>query len=66
MPEKDGIDTIIEMRASDPAVRIIAMSGVAKSDTLLEIARMYKADRVIKKPFQSEEIIAAVRAVLGG
>jgi DNA-binding response OmpR family regulator len=66
MPEKDGIDTIIEMRASDPAVRIIAMSGVAKSDTLLEIARMYKADRVIKKPFQSEEIIAVVRAVLGG
>jgi hypothetical protein len=39
------------------------MSGVAKSDTLLEIARMYKADLAIKKPFQSEDILAALRTV---
>ena len=65
MPEKDGIDTIIEMRASDPAVKIIAMSGVAKSDTLLEIAKMYRADLAIKKPFKSEDILSALRMVLG-
>ena len=65
MPEKDGIDAIIEMRGSDTHAKFIAMSGVAKSDTLLEIARMYNADRVIKKPFQSEDILTAVSRVLG-
>jgi DNA-binding response OmpR family regulator len=66
MPEKDGIDAIIEMRAADAKARIIAMSGVAKSDRLLEIARIYNADRVIKKPFESEEILTAVRQALQG
>jgi CheY-like chemotaxis protein len=63
MPEKDGIDAIIEMRGADTHAKFIAMSGVAKSDTLLEIARIYKADRVIKKPFQSEDILTAVSRV---
>ncbi len=65
MPEKDGIDTIIEMRDRDADTRIIAMSGVARSETLLEIAKMYKADRVIKKPFQSDDLLSALREVLG-
>jgi len=64
MPEKDGIDTIIEMRDTYPSLRIIAMSGVAKSDRLLEIAKMYRADLVIKKPFTSEDILDALRQVL--
>ncbi|MBD3243016.1 MAG: response regulator [Chitinivibrionales bacterium] len=65
MPEKDGIDTIIEMRDKEADARIIAMSGVARSETLLEIAKMYKADMAIKKPFQSDELLAALREVLG-
>lgn len=65
MPEKDGIDTIIEMRDKVPDARIIAMSGVARSETLLEIAKMYKADRVIQKPFQTDELLTALRDVLG-
>jgi len=65
MPEKDGIDAIIEMRGADAHAKFIAMSGVAKSDTLLEIARIYSADRVIKKPFLSEDILSAVARVLG-
>jgi two-component system chemotaxis response regulator CheY len=64
MPQKDGIDAIIDMRAIDPKVRIVAMSGVAKSDRLLEIARMYKADRVIKKPFQSPDILKTISELL--
>lgn len=64
MPQKDGIDAIIEMRAFNPRARIIAMSGVAKSDRLLEIARMYNADRVIKKPFQSQDMLETVKSVL--
>lgn len=64
MPLKDGIDAIIEMRAFNPKARFIAMSGVARSDRLLEIAKMYNADRAIKKPFQSGEILTAVSELL--
>jgi len=64
MPQKDGIDAIIEMREARPEAKIIAMSGVARSERLLEIAQMYKADRVIKKPFQSDDILTAIRDVL--
>jgi two-component system, chemotaxis family, chemotaxis protein CheY len=64
MPEKDGIEAIIEMRAVKPNAKIIAMSGVARSERLLEIAQMYRADRVIKKPFESEEFLTAVREML--
>ena len=65
MPLKDGIDAIIEMRAANAHARFIAMSGVARSDRLLEIAKMYNADRAIKKPFQGQELLAAVKELLG-
>ncbi len=65
MPHKDGIDAIIEMRDTHPSVKIIAMSGVAKSGTLLEIAKLYRADIALKKPFTSEDILGAVESVLG-
>lgn len=64
MPEKDGIDTMIEMRKLDADIRIIAMSGVSKSDTLLDIAKMYKADLALKKPFQSDDLLNALRTLL--
>ncbi len=61
MPEKDGIDTIIEMRQLNPPVAIVAMSGVSSSDKLLRLATAFDADVTIKKPFTVDELVAAVK-----
>ncbi len=61
MPEKDGIDTIIEMRQLNPPVAIVAMSGVSSSDKLLKLATAFDADVTIKKPFTVDELLVAVK-----
>ena len=64
MPEKDGVETIIEIRQLKPPVGIIAMSGVDSKDKLLRLATAFEADRVIKKPFKRKELVSAVLDVL--
>ena len=66
MPEKDGIETIISVRDSNPSTKIIAISGVEKSERLLEIAQMYKADASLKKPFDNDVLLETIKKVLGG
>lgn len=66
MPEKDGIETIISVRDSNPSTKIIAISGVEKNERLLEIAQMYKADASLKKPFDNDVLLETIKKVLGG
>jgi DNA-binding response OmpR family regulator len=70
MPDKDGIETIVELRASDPDIRIVAMSGGAGIDNpridLLGDAKMLGAMLTIDKPFTPAEVIAVVRRALKG
>jgi DNA-binding response OmpR family regulator len=66
MPEKEGLETIREMRRIKPDLKIIAMSGGGKvsADNYLEIARIFGASKIIEKPFTQKEIISAVRELL--
>ena len=64
MPEKDGIDAIIEMRRIFPPVPIVAMSGVDSHDMLLKIANMIHADATVKKTFSLQELMTAVERAL--
>jgi CheY-like chemotaxis protein len=52
MPNKDGLETIMELRRRDSAVRILAISGGGSMgvDTLLKPARIFGADRTLSKP----------------
>lgn len=66
MPEKEGLETIMELRRKLGAKKIIAMSGgghMAPSD-YLRIARQMGATRIIAKPFSNEAMIAVVAEVL--
>jgi CheY-like chemotaxis protein len=66
MPEKEGIETILEIRKEHPAAKIIAVSGggrVGNAD-FLAMAKSLGAVAVIAKPFRSEELIDHVRACL--
>ena len=68
MPEKDGLETIMELRRLDPAVKIIAMSGGGRSlgpgERYLESARTFGALRVLSKPFSASALLKAVSDVL--
>jgi len=63
IPEKDGLETISELRRGYPRVKIIAISagGRNRPEGYLELARQIGADRVLVKPFGSWEILGAVR-----
>jgi two-component system chemotaxis response regulator CheY len=62
MPAKDGLETIREIVKQSPAVKIIAMSGGGTFGIdLLEIAGVLGATKVMRKPFQSRELLDAVK-----
>jgi CheY-like chemotaxis protein len=65
MPEKEGIETIVDIRRNYPDIKIIAMSGGADvgSMPVLQLAEMVGADRVLKKPFRTSEIVEAIESL---
>jgi DNA-binding NtrC family response regulator len=67
MPEKEGLETIREMKRVSPDLKIIAMSGGGKvsADNYLEIAKIFGASKVIEKPFTQQEMVSAVRELMG-
>ena len=66
MPEKEGISTIIDLKAEFPDLRIIAMSGGGDFEPYgyLDIAIRVGADRTLPKPFSREELLEAVNDAL--
>lgn len=66
MPDKEGLETIREIRQNDPGVRIIAMSGGGRNGNIdyLRMASMFGAQQVVDKPFAHREILEAVRRLL--
>ncbi|MEW5900924.1 MAG: response regulator [Acidobacteriota bacterium] len=67
MPEKEGIETIVELVRTYPSVKIIAISGggVGDAEAYLQGARILGAQRVLKKPFSREELLKAVSELTG-
>ena len=60
MPNREGIETIREIRLRFPDVRILAMSGggsKASSTDFLELAYALGADDVLAKPFRMAELL---------
>lgn len=66
MPDKDGLETICEIRMDHPDMRIIAISGggVRTGHDYLLAAKTFGADDILYKPFRSCEITAAARKLL--
>jgi CheY-like chemotaxis protein len=68
MPEKDGIDVILEMKNVAAKPKIIAMSGGGQKGLLdwHSAALSLGADRVLLKPFDPPTFLLTVQEVLGG
>ena len=67
MPDKEGIETIIELKRDHPEVKIIAISGGGRTRNLdfLDLAKRYGADVILAKPFSEDELLGALGEVLG-
>jgi CheY-like chemotaxis protein len=67
MPDKDGAETIRELRALDPGVRVVAMSGghrICPGLDLVRLARGLGAEEGLRKPFGRLALVAAVERAL--
>jgi YesN/AraC family two-component response regulator len=66
MPEKEGIEIIIELKRDYPDVKIIAISGGGRinPDDYLDIAKKLGANRIFAKPVERKELLHAVRELL--
>jgi CheY-like chemotaxis protein len=67
MPEKEGLETIIELRRDHPDLAVIAISGGARGSdrTYLGAAELCGADRVFDKPIAPATLLTAVREIVG-
>ena len=67
MPEKEGIETIMELRSIDPLVKIIAISGGGRinPDDYLNWARRFGVKHTFTKPVNREQLLEAINELMG-
>lgn len=67
MPRKDGIETILSLRASRQNAPIIAMSAgwLGGTRSCLPLAEKLGACRTLAKPFERQTLLDTVRSALG-
>lgn len=66
MPDKGGLETIVDLRKTNPNVKIIAISGASAGGQrkILDWATKMGADRTFCKPFVSGDIKNAIKDLL--
>ena len=66
MPHKEGLETIIDLRNEFPDLKIIAISGGSRDsrENYLKTAELCGASRIFHKPFDNNELLAAVEELL--
>ena len=67
MPEKEGIETLIDIKQADQSIRVLVISGGgrdAEQIMYLEQAEMLGADATLAKPFLTSELKQAVNRLL--
>ncbi len=66
MPEKEGLELIMELKRDFPEVKIIAVSGGGRRrpEEYLVAAKHLGVQRTLAKPFTQEEILKAVQDLL--
>ncbi|MBM3163713.1 MAG: response regulator [Chlorobi bacterium] len=62
MPEKEGVETIRDIRKISPSTKIIAISGggICMPENYLNLAMIMGADASISKPFGRKELLDAI------
>lgn len=65
MPNKEGMETISELKRTYPEIRIVAMSGQNWSGftSYLDMASRLGAHAVLSKPFSRKDFIETIKGV---
>jgi two-component system chemotaxis response regulator CheY len=63
MPEMDGISAVKEIRAFDPAAKIIMCSAMGQQAMVIEAIQSGAKDFIVK-PFQADRVVEAMRKAL--
>ncbi|SFB23259.1 response regulator [Clostridium frigidicarnis] len=64
MPDMDGIEAVKEIKAFDPAAKVIMCSAMGQQTMVMDAIRAGAKDFIVK-PFQADRVIDAIRKVLG-
>ncbi len=67
MPKKEGVETILEIRAKHPRTKIIAMSGGGRNinaEDALQFVENLGVSKTFVKPFDRYDLLDAVNAVI--
>jgi DNA-binding response OmpR family regulator len=66
MPDKEGIQTTLEIRALQPDARIIVISGGGRtrSREFLKLAQQLTGAEILAKPFEAAELLTKIRQAL--
>jgi len=67
MPEKNGIDMIMEFKKTHPEIKILAISGgggITGRFDYLPIAKLVGAEDTLKKPFSVNELRTSIDTIL--
>lgn len=67
MPEKGGLETIVELKRDFPNAKVIGISGgfQKKTDENRTLADLLGIDRTLAKPFAPEDLLKTIKEVLG-
>jgi DNA-binding response OmpR family regulator len=65
MPEKEGLETIRDLKKRSPSIKIVAISaGLGHKVDFLDLAALLGAQLTVKKPFDGETFVRDVEALL--
>ena len=66
IPGRDGIEVILERGKTDAHARVIALSGDGRfgTDQYLLLVKKLGADAILKRPFSTEQLFAAIEAAV--
>ena len=67
MPDKEGIETILDLKKEHADIKIIAVSGGGRTNAMdnLRSARLLGASLTFEKPFENKEILEAISKLIG-
>ena len=64
MPEKDGIQALKDIKATDAGAKVIMCSAMGQQAMVIEAIQSGAKDFIVK-PFQADRVIEAVKKVVG-
>ena len=62
MPRLDGLDTLREIKAFDPSIRVVIVTGTVNQEIRAQ-AEAYGANGFLNKPIQPEALVATVKGL---